>query len=220
MVWQALTAPSMALVHFRSTARALPSIFASSFLASNIGPLAVLLILANCSLTQARDAAIPSVVCVWSFSASSKTDTGVANASNSAPLREVSGCNASSRDFKLTSIASTFTAASAKIASAAFLSRASMCAFFSAASLLANSNLAATTFFLKASKPVCVAVTLGRAFASSVLASDSGPLFPALVSSAVLILRKFDADVMLFEDSPSALSIVAAKVLNGVMASK
>mmetsp|Transcript_24053 Transcript_24053/g.74751 ORF Transcript_24053/g.74751 Transcript_24053/m.74751 type:complete len:762 (+) Transcript_24053:1490-3775(+) len=220
MPWQEARAASMALALLRSTAMALPSIFANSFLASSMGPLAVLPTWASCSLMHALAAATLSAVWAWSFSASSSTEAGVGNASSSAPWTEMRGCTISSRDFRLASIAPTLATASARIASAAFRSRASMCAFFSAASFLANSTLAAATFFFRASKVVCIVVTFGRDFASSVLASASGPLGPAFASSVPFTLRRFETVVMLLFGSANAFSIALAKVENGVMASK
>mmetsp|Transcript_125561 Transcript_125561/g.349555 ORF Transcript_125561/g.349555 Transcript_125561/m.349555 type:complete len:360 (-) Transcript_125561:2570-3649(-) len=210
----------MVLAHLRSTTPALPSIFTSSRLASNIGPLTTLPILPRSSLMPALAAAALSAATVRNRSASSRTDAGVGKASSSAPLRDTMGCTASSSALTPASIASTLAAASPVISSAAFFSRASMCAFFSASSRLAKSFLAATTFFFKASKPVWAAVTLGLIFASSVLASASGPLFPAFASSVVFVLIRFDISLMLFKDSASALSISAAKVVKGVIASK
>mmetsp|Transcript_94983 Transcript_94983/g.252230 ORF Transcript_94983/g.252230 Transcript_94983/m.252230 type:complete len:335 (+) Transcript_94983:1312-2316(+) len=220
MVWQDFRVPSMVFAHFRSTAPAFPSIFASSFLASSIGPLVALGSLPSCSLMAALAAATASLTWACSFSACSKTERGVAKASSSGPCSAVSGSAASSTAFRLASIPSTFKTASARMASASFFSRASMCAFFSACSFFAKSALASMTFFLSVSKPVVAAVARARSFAISVLASTRGPLPLAFANSASLTFRKFETPLMLLRASAIALSIVPPKVENGVMASK
>mmetsp|Transcript_59654 Transcript_59654/g.134138 ORF Transcript_59654/g.134138 Transcript_59654/m.134138 type:complete len:290 (-) Transcript_59654:109-978(-) len=222
MAWQDLSVLSMTLAHFLSTAPALPSILAISFFASSMGPLVTFGSFPSPSLMAARADDTPLLISTCSFSACSKTERGVAKASRSAPCNAINGCVTSSMAFRLASIASTFSAASAKTASAAFFSRASMCAFFSAASFFANSALAIMTFFLSESNVVVAAVTFPLNFAISVRASTRGPLAPAVTfaNSASLVFMRFETWLMLFWDSVIVLSIALANVENGVMASK
>mmetsp|Transcript_94253 Transcript_94253/g.186853 ORF Transcript_94253/g.186853 Transcript_94253/m.186853 type:complete len:404 (-) Transcript_94253:364-1575(-) len=218
--WHALHAASIQAETFLSRAPSLLSSLVSSSFASNIGPLATLPILACCSFRAARVCVMFSFVEACSLSAASSTDNGVAKASSSAPCNDVSGKATSSSSLPAASVASTLAAASLKIASATFLSRISMCAFFSASSFLAYSLLESMTFFFSWSRLADATVIFGLSFANSFLASASGPFIPAFVRSAALSFKKLDVSVTTLRAFSSVLSISVANVMKGVISSR
>mmetsp|Transcript_74465 Transcript_74465/g.240797 ORF Transcript_74465/g.240797 Transcript_74465/m.240797 type:complete len:270 (-) Transcript_74465:3178-3987(-) len=122
------TASTVALATF-SSAKALPSIFCSSRLASKSGPFSTLATLESCSFTRALVPATASAVSTRRPSTLSMSDNGVGNASSSAGSAVVRGLDASSNLLALSSIASTLGFSSLVMAAASFFSRASTCAF-------------------------------------------------------------------------------------------
>mmetsp|Transcript_29973 Transcript_29973/g.63787 ORF Transcript_29973/g.63787 Transcript_29973/m.63787 type:complete len:279 (+) Transcript_29973:1330-2166(+) len=220
MVEMALRTASMVLLHTRVVESALDCILIKSFLPSSIGPLGIFGSLPSASLTHAFTSVTLSLMVVTSFSPSSRTETGVAKASISAPFKEVRGVATSSSCLAAASMASTFSATGAVMACASFRSRASMCAFFSANSFLAKSFFACTAFFLSPSTVVDADATFGRSFESSARASARGPVDPGPLSSAAFELRKLETLLTPLRVSSRVLSIWAVKVVKGEIASK
>mmetsp|Transcript_99440 Transcript_99440/g.309820 ORF Transcript_99440/g.309820 Transcript_99440/m.309820 type:complete len:337 (+) Transcript_99440:1160-2170(+) len=202
-------------------AAALASILCSSFLTSASGPLVAFATFACCSLVHALTAATASSASLRRPSASSSSETGEANASTSAPSRDVSGFTRSASLLTQASTASIFADASPVIAAASLRSRASMWAFFSASSFLMNSPLAVCTFFLRESTPDKCEDTAALHFDSAARASATGAaaLPPSFASSPSLVLTKTRACLMLLAPSSIALSMSATKALYGVKGS-
>mmetsp|Transcript_30617 Transcript_30617/g.71202 ORF Transcript_30617/g.71202 Transcript_30617/m.71202 type:complete len:331 (+) Transcript_30617:1443-2435(+) len=185
-----------------------------SFLASSRGPLLFFASLATCSLMQALAAAAASSTSFRRASASSSSEAGWAKASTAEASREFKGFAFSSSCLEHSSRAFIFSPASAEMALACFLSRASMCAFFSACSFLTYSLFATCAFFFKVSKDASSPETADLALLISARASvAAGVLPPALANSPSLAFRKPRACMMLLVPSSRSLSISAVKAV-------